>query len=191
MPRPQRIVGNQLLSFKNRTNIEIFTNSFQNVNQQVYLANKSIFGILFTFHENTLCYAFGHDDCATSPISLFLDTIAVSNLLLLGARPEKVSISFTFMMVTFCLYYWCSSRFQFLLQSLHFQSSQCYILQHIFFTLVSVIFSFSSNHLTSIATLIKHKYVSALSSTIIEDHFSFYVHSNCLLSYSGNLLTLH
>lgn len=51
--------------------------------------------------------------------------------------------------------------------------------------------SFKSNHTTSITTSIKHKDVSALSSTITKDHFKVYVCSNCLLSCSGNLLRLH
>ena len=44
---------------------------------------------------------------------MFLDDIAVSYLLSLGARPMQVFISFTSIMFIFCLYYWCSSCIQF------------------------------------------------------------------------------
>ena len=53
-------------------------------------------------------------------ISLFLDVIAVSYFLSLEVRPKHVFISFTFAMFTFFLNYWCSSRAQFFVQSLHF-----------------------------------------------------------------------
>ena len=46
--------------------------------------------------------------------------IATSYLQSLGARPKSVYISFAFTLFTFCMYYWCSSRIQFSVQSLHF-----------------------------------------------------------------------
>ena len=112
-------------------------------------------------------------------ISLFLDAITVSYLLYLSYILPFVCVIGVVLVFSFLC-----NRFILSQGNVTFWNA-------FFFTLVCVIFSLSLNHLTSIATLIKHKYISALSSTIIEDHFSFYVRLNCLLSYSGNLLTLH
>ena len=95
------------------------------------------------------------------------------------------------MLFTFCMFYWYSSRIQFSVRSIQFKLDKCYVSQRIFLRLVSVAFSFSSNH-----THARNPYRYSHSANFVltpssENNKDHCVRSNCPLILFGNLSRLH